>query len=112
MEAASHSGPANILNMWRKWKAETAVKSTAIEHGQLMVSAGGKGHDVKATIKDAVRNKYALIPVLECVSKSDTFKLFPLKDAQREFLACYFSIFTMMITRQICFFRFLSMCEK
>ena len=67
--------------------AEAAVRSTAIDHGCLLVSHLGSKQPLRACIKDAVRNKYSLIPCLKIIAETEDFKLFGVKDAQRELLA-------------------------
>ena len=78
---------AEIRNVWRTWKDEPAVRSTVIDNGGLIVSHLGPGKPLKACIKDAVRNKYALIPCLKIIAATADFNLFNVKDAGREPLA-------------------------
>ena len=84
---AARTGPADITGVWRTWRAEAAVRSTAIDHGCVIVSHLGAGQPLRTCIKDAVRNKYSLIPCLKIIAQTEDFKLFGVKDAQREPLA-------------------------
>eukprot|EP00435_Cladocopium_sp_Y103_P038532 s906_g10.t1 len=79
--------PADISGVWKTWINEPAVRSTAIDHGCLIVSHLGAGHALRTCIKDAVRNKYSLTPCLKIMAQTEDFKLFGVKDAQREPLA-------------------------
>lgn len=82
------SGPADITNVWRQWKAQPACRSTAIDHGHLLVSHRGIAQPLKTCIRDAVRNKFALMPCLKAMAETDDFKLFGIQEAQRESLIC------------------------
>lgn len=77
-------GPVSLLNVWREWRDEPAVRSTAIDNGGLIVSHLGPGKPVKICIKDAVRNKYVITPCLKRMAVAEGFQLFGVGDARRE----------------------------
>ena len=79
-------GAADITNVWREWRENPSCRSTAIDHGGLIVSHLGIGKPVKTCIRDAVRNKFALMPCLKAMANTEAFKLFQVGDAQRESL--------------------------
>ena len=97
------SGPAVITNVWREWKDQPACRSTAIDHGHLIVSHLGIGKPLKTCIRDAVRNKFALMPCLKAMAETNDFTLFGIQEAQRESLICsviiQFLLFHSLVTK-------------
>ena len=57
-----------------------------VDHKKLIVSHDGPSVGVKSCIKDAVRNKFCLIPLLRKIAERANWKLFSLKVVQKELL--------------------------
>ncbi len=78
------SAPADLHHISRVWLKCLSARSSGVEQGKLLVSHAGPNASIKNCIKDAVRNKFVLTPVLEKIVERDNCKLFTLKDAQAE----------------------------
>ncbi len=76
--------PADISHMSREWKQCPSCRSSMVDHGKLIVSNAGPSSGVKSCIKDAVRNKFCVMPLLRKIAERDNWKLFTLKDVQKE----------------------------
>lgn len=76
-------------NINRAWMNSDAVRFVTIRNDRMFESHRGRGADkvVKVSIKDAVHNKFALIPLLESMASHDGHPLPYVKDLARETLA-------------------------
>jgi len=104
--------PADIRHMSREWKKCPSCRSTMVDHGKLVISHAGPETGVKSCIKDAVRNKFCLMPVLRKIAESYTWKIFTLKDVQKEKLVfcnmimIFYSVLVVNLTCYLlCFLR-------
>ena len=87
------NGPACVRHIFREWKNCPSCRSNMVDHKKLVVSHEGPEIGVKSCIKDAVRNKFCLIPLLQQISQRANWKLFTLKDVQAELLVFATNIF-------------------
>lgn len=92
--------PADVRHVSREWKQCPSCRSTMVDHGKLVISHAGPEITVKSCIKDAVRNKFCLMPVLHKIAESYNWKLFTLKAVQKEklvfcnMLMIFYSVFS------------------
>ena len=80
----------NIENVYREWKANPAVRKVIIARDRMFESWKGPSDGVKFGIKDAVHNRFVLIPLLEKLSVTPGLKLPSVKSLAREILGFLF----------------------
>ena len=93
MASGMEGGPPCCLSgLYREWVNQDLVRKSAVQSGRLIQPAPGRA-SVRGQIKDCVRNKDVLVPLLDRMAAANN-KLFYLQTAVSENLACSLKVKT------------------